>query len=540
MNLDLAFHIASELVRLGVQEICLCAGARNSPLVSVFSERAPFQVYHFFEERSAAFFALGRIKSNGRPMAVVTTSGTAVAELLPATMEAHYSGLPLLLITADRPRRYRGTGAPQSVEQVGIFGPYVSVAVDWAAEDLCSSLSWDCESPAQINLCFEEPLLDRSITDEDRQRLLKVSATHGNSGRSVQEGFKKLDRFLESVHRPLVIISGGMKSRSEDFRQSIIRFLLQLECPVYLEATSELRECQELEALKILSSDRFLESLNTFKNPIDGVLRIGGVPTLRFWRDLEEKRADLPVLSISDCPFAGSTRSELIWTNLDQFFSQYELKLKDRFTQAGFSPFADLFEADRHSYQSLVELLEKEPDSECGLLHTLSRQIPERSRIYLGNSLPIREWDLASVRSDRGFVFAANRGANGIDGQVSSFLGFSEPEQENWAVLGDLTTMYDLVAPWILPQLSDRSIRLVVVNNGGGKIFSRMFKNPVFQNEHEVGFASLAALWKLNYECWGRIPDQLPPRRNTLIELRPDPRATARFWAAYDLLWQKA
>lgn len=118
------------IARLGVAEVCVAAGARNAPLLSAILESEGVKVWSFFEERCAAFFALGRIQADRTPVAVLTTSGTAAAELLPAVIEAHYQGLPLVLLTADRPRRYRGTGAPQAIEQKDLFGPYVSACID--------------------------------------------------------------------------------------------------------------------------------------------------------------------------------------------------------------------------------------------------------------------------------------------------------------------------------------------------------------------------------------------------------------------------
>lgn len=108
------------------------------------------RLYSFVDERSAAFFALGRTKQQRRPAAVVTTSGTAVAELLPAVIEAYYSSSPLILITADRPARYHGTGAPQAIEQIAIFGDYAATSID----------GWSRAKPLHINIEFDEPLID--------------------------------------------------------------------------------------------------------------------------------------------------------------------------------------------------------------------------------------------------------------------------------------------------------------------------------------------------------------------------------------------
>jgi 2-succinyl-5-enolpyruvyl-6-hydroxy-3-cyclohexene-1-carboxylate synthase len=147
-NISRATRLIEAVRALGATELCVCAGSRNSPLLAVLGA-SDLRLFSFVDERSAAFFALGRIKLHGNPVAVVTTSGTAVAELLPAAVEAFYSGLPLILISADRPARFRGTGAPQSIEQPGIFGAYAETVLE----------SWSRTKPVHINIEFEEPLL---------------------------------------------------------------------------------------------------------------------------------------------------------------------------------------------------------------------------------------------------------------------------------------------------------------------------------------------------------------------------------------------
>lgn len=159
MNKKLAQHVLEEAKNIGMTEICICPSARNAPLVVGCSKMTNFKTYFWPEERSAAFFALGRSKRLERAVGVITTSGSAAGELLPAVMEAHYSGIPLLIITADRPRRFRKTGAPQSAEQVGLFGVYVNYSCDLADEDRFNLRKWDQTKPAHINVCFEEPLL---------------------------------------------------------------------------------------------------------------------------------------------------------------------------------------------------------------------------------------------------------------------------------------------------------------------------------------------------------------------------------------------
>ena len=144
-NIAAARAIIERVRGLGVVDFCICGGSRNAPLIAALGSG-----YTFVDERSAAFFALGRAKRDGKPVAVITTSGTAVAELLPAAIEAFYSGVPLILITADRPARFRGTAAPQSIEQVGLFGVYATTDID----------HWNRRVPLHINVEFDEPLID--------------------------------------------------------------------------------------------------------------------------------------------------------------------------------------------------------------------------------------------------------------------------------------------------------------------------------------------------------------------------------------------
>jgi 2-succinyl-5-enolpyruvyl-6-hydroxy-3-cyclohexene-1-carboxylate synthase len=143
-NLEIARSIIDDVRALGVADFCVCSGSRNAPLIAVID-----RAYSFVDERSAAFFAVGRARRDDRPVAVITTSGTAAAELLPAAIEAYYSGTPIVLITADRPARYRGTGAPQSIEQESLFGVYAARSIE----------TWNGRMPLHINVEFDEPLL---------------------------------------------------------------------------------------------------------------------------------------------------------------------------------------------------------------------------------------------------------------------------------------------------------------------------------------------------------------------------------------------
>lgn len=353
---------------------------------------------------------------------------------------------------------------------------------------------------------------------------------------------EELRQFLEGVKHPLVVVS-TLLGRD---REAVVEFLLKLNAPVYLEGISGLREEPRLQHLRISYIQDLWENAAKGNYPIDGILRIGGVPTFRPWRDLEDKQHQVRVCSLSHLPFSGLSWGNIIHVDLADFLPSFSLSKSLDLDRARFSHKIswevgqEWMEYDRNCYRALLQLFQEEPLAEPSLFHFLSQEIPEDSMVYLGNSLPIREWDLAATYRTRGLnkIFA-NRGLNGIDGQTSTFLGLCHPHRQNWAILGDLTTLYDMAGPWILDQLDDVQVNIVIVNNGGGKIFSRMFPHKEFQNLHGMHFEPLAALWNIDYEKWESIPKLHTVEKNRMIELIPNMSSTDRFWKKYDRIPQE-
>lgn len=493
-NMALSREVLKTCALQGVREVVLCAGARNAPLVSLLTQARGVRTYSFFDERAAGFFALGRMQSLGAPVAVITTSGTAVAELLPAVIEADYQGLPLLVISADRPRRYRGSGAPQTIDQPGIFSHYVER--DFDIEGTCpTDFAWSNRRPVHVNVCFDEPLLDEV-----------PHPFHWWSAPAREREKHEFECPRVELTEPLVIVGGlpplqvrAVRERLRDWRR-----------PVYLEAPSQLRGHPELADLEILEADiRDLE--------FDGVIRVGSVPTLRYWRDLES--SDLPVLHFSHLPFSGLPRAPKV----------YPLDCLAAWPLKAWSKPASIAEKAAR----LERLLDAYPTSEPALVHWFSRQLPAGARMFLGNSLPIREWDLAASRESRPQIFV-NRGVNGIDGLVSTFLGVADAGQSSWALIGDLSALYDLSGPWALRENPLSDVTIGVINNGGGRIFKRIFDNPLFENEHDVRFEDWARMWNLEYLSVERPVELEPALRPRVIEIRPDASATAEFWRAWE------
>ena len=498
---DLVQAVLRLLAELGVRECCVAAGARNAPLMAALLASRGLRVRHFFEERSAAFFALGRVMDSGRPVAVVTTSGTAAAELLPAMIEAHYQGLPLIALTADRPRSYRGSGAPQAIEQVGLFGAYVSGCHDVeSASEVPKSAEVVRDRPWHLNVCLDEPL-ETNLAGLDFATVSEEIREGGVGAVSVD--FPDL---LAKAKRPVVLAAGLSVEEALAARP----LLVSLGAPVLAEATSQLWSPPVFDAalapLLLPATDAVFTELRP-----DAVLRLGAVPALRAWRDLEAA-VEVPVVSFSRVGFPGLARKERVvvqpWSALPK-------------------------EAPACLPWKVAVTLQKE-DREGELLRALSRALGPQASVFLGNSLPIREMNAVMAPLAEGVTFHANRGANGIDGVISTWLGKdAEAGGDSWLVLGDLSALYDLAGPWVLPQLQARRRFLVIVNNGGGRIFSKVASlrslpesaREVIENRHALSFRPFAELWGMSHHVVREASDWAALKEvgegTHVVEMRP-------------------
>lgn len=490
----------STLVHFGVREVCIAAGARNAPLVSALLASKGVKIWHFFEERCAAFFALGRLMAERQPVAVLTTSGTAAAECLPATIEAYYQGLPLFLLTADRPKSYRGSGAPQAIEQRDLFGVYAQILGDWdVQDDPLEMYQTRDDRPRHLNVCLDEPLE------------VHVAGVDFSSAQMSHSSHEATPLTLDCD----LVLAGGL--HPADVAQ-VAAFLVKLGAPIVAEATANLHRMTELQPLLISGGERALQSAK----PVH-VLRLGSVPIWRWWRELETQPR-IRITNITSTGFSGMARQENVVTLPWEAWQHAQ--------PASTARSCGILSFDPE--------LEKFPLSEPAWLRHLLQVIPAGSRVFLGNSLPVREAGLVTHTAQRGVQFFANRGANGIDGIVSTFLGVSAAHQEEcWLILGDLSTLYDLAAPWVIAQMSHLKLRLVIINNGGGKIFSRVSSlralpdaaRNVIENRHTLGFEPWAKLWGMEYllaEGAEDLADLLPVP--IVIEIRPDPLQTEAFW----------
>ena len=494
-----------ELLARGVRQFVVCGGARNAPILMWLAKVEGVEVYSHFEERGAGFFALGRTMVTGEPCAVVVTSGTAVAELLPAVVEAFYQQRPLVVVSADRPVSFRGTGAPQAIEQEGIFGSYAVDRISF----------WNGKGPLHFNLPLEE---DEDLGEPGELQEFIVE----------DEPFSvaNLAKWLRTgTFKGLVVLVGGL---DEEDREEVFYFCESLGVPVLVDAASGLREALADQAL--VDGDRLMREEAPGK-----VLRIGEVPVGRYWRDLE-KMPEVEVFSITRTGFSGLARpSEVIHGQIGRV-----LRGLGEVDEVG--DVMDLLPMSRKRANVLSELLESFPDSEAALIKELSLFALNIDSLFLGNSLVVREWaDFAQRETPIPFVRAC-RGANGIDGQLSAWFGTSVEEGRAWAMVGDVTALYDLAAPHLLASVEQEERVLVVINNDGGRIFERLprLKNADekvknwMTTPHGRNLEEWAKMWGMNY-C--RISnreemDALETLQSgtTVVEVIPNAEDSAGFW----------
>ncbi len=519
-----ATAVLKVLAELGICEVALCPGGRNAPLVHALDSSELFRVSCFADERSAAFFAYGRTLADRRRLvAVLTTSGTAVAELLPAFVEARYAGVPMVAITADRPASYRGTGAPQTIEQLTLLEGYADV-VDVAvgepvptASELRSKLAK--RRSVHLNVAFDEPLIEDGPGAPTR-------LGEGLAMDVEPSGHDALQRWADSVVRPLIII--GRLDEAE--RDAVREFVRRCGAVVYAEGPSGLREDTAIADQVLRSGERILRPDGPLfvDECCDGVLRIGHVPTTRLIRDLAGQLHHLPHASVSSLPFSGTPSSvhavgsiRATLAGIDVGWWQGETARR-------------LLDIDRARAGNLDRLFAEWPRSEAAMVRHLSLSLEPSDRVFVGNSQPIRLWDLAAAFEAPARPVGAARGANGIDGQLSTCFGWAQAGCRSIGLFGDLTTLYDLAAPWARSH-ADGPVHIVIMNNRGGRIFERLFSSASFVNAHELAFDGWAAMWSATYQ---RLETTSAPwsLASQVTELRPDAEQSDRFWDAYGRL----
>jgi 2-succinyl-5-enolpyruvyl-6-hydroxy-3-cyclohexene-1-carboxylate synthase len=442
---QLARHITRNLIENGVSDVVLSPGSRNAPLsIALYAaeQKGLVKLHVRIDERTGAFFALGIAKASGKPVAVVCTSGTAVANYHPAVLEAHHSQVPLLVITADRPERLRQTGANQTTLQAKIYGDAVSLSEDISKPDHDLREAFDALllGPVHLNVQFDEPLLP----DDDHDWLAEVTP-----GEAAKPKPAKLRDLVIAEPRGVIVVGhdrGGLDAHEiADFADSI-GWPLVAEDPLSFDKTvpyaslfltaKRIRDALKPEVAIVVGRTTLSRSLNALvKSATREIVIDPRVATIDINRN-----ADQIFLGIPKVKFEGEIDSE--WVALWDTYSKETATLLD----------------------TLPEWFEG------SIARAFARLLPSQSTLFISSSRPIRDLEgFAAPRKD--IETFANRGLAGIDGNISTALGIANQRSSTMAVIGDLSFLHDLTG---LIGNDEINLRIFVINNDGGGIFSTL------------------------------------------------------------------
>ncbi len=474
-----------ELVRCGMRHAVTSPGSRNAPLSLTLAAREEVEAVSVLDERSAGFFALGMAKTSGRPVAVTCTSGTAAANLHPAVLEAWEARVPLVVLTADRPPELREVGAGQSVDQVKLYGSAVKWFVEVGTHDpgretaihhraLACRAYWtalgDRPGPVHLNFPLREPLAPepQPLAAEDwagRANGRPWTELREHSGLPRAGDVQELATRIASTPRGAIVCG----PTAEPIAEPAARLAAACGWPLLAEPTSGVR-CGPHDRSHVVAHYDVLLRAGSFAArylpPM--VLRVGDMPTskpLRSWA----AGAEQVVIDPHAAWHEPTRRAELLLRaaavpTLDALAAAVEMRAAG--SEAGW------LEGWRAADAEVGPALAAAPDPfEPKVLAALEPQLPDGAVVWLSSSMPVRDVEAYFPQSPKRLRFLANRGANGIDGVVSSAAGAALASgAPAWLLTGELALLHD-IGGLLAARRAGADLHVVCLNNGGGAIF---------------------------------------------------------------------
>ncbi len=462
--------------------VVVSPGSRNTPLVLAFAAAQDAELHCILDERAAGFFALGLARATGRAVILVCTSGSAGAHYLPAVIEASASRIPLLILTADRPPEHHHCGAPQTINQQGLFGVHARWFVDLGAPNTDASLRWlrtvltqaldqaegASPGPVHINLPMREPLW---APGSDAPPACSFAAAHVWRGPAQlsDEGLDALARRLAALPRGVIV--AGVRAPSE--ADALLALALgelasRLGWPVLAEPTSQLRK-PTLGRHLVSTYDALLRDANFAEaHAPDIVLRLGQFPTSKVlgqW--LGRFGVDRTLLVEPHGAWLDPTHAANALVVAEPL--RLIRGLLAHLPQSADNSWAMAWQAAEQTARARLDALCADGIWEAAIAREVLCSLPAGGALHVASSMPIRDLDSFAPPSE--VAIFANRGANGIDGTLACALGGAKGWPGPTAVLlGDLAFLHDVGALQLARQLAI-SLTVVVVNNGGGGIF---------------------------------------------------------------------
>jgi len=584
-NRNYAFSQAfvEELAQSGLHHTCICPGSRSTPLAMSLAQEPRIKTWIHLDERSAAYFALGVSRSLSEPVAVISTSGTAAANFYPAVIEAHYSHIPLLIVTADRPPELWEWGANQTIDQTRIYGNHVKwsvtvappeVTVDllkYVRELTCRVFATATQSPAgpvHVNFPFTEPLVPKYVPADIpepfrsdplawKERASNIPYTQVNNGtrRINPEKAGLLARELQDVTRG-IIVCGPQYDLA--FPNAIAQLAKRLGYPILADPLSQVRCGQHDRAFVVDTYDAFLRSREVGRALRPRLmLRFGATPTSKVLQSYISQYHDVRQILIHDEDWQDPmhTATDLIQAEARQFVEDL-VGVTEPISDTRWA--AEWLEVDRAAQETIRSQLSGVSEIfEGQVFAELASILPSAATLFAGNSMPVRDLDSFFPASSKQIRFMANRGASGIDGIVSTAVGIgSVSRQPTVLVVGDLSFYHDMNGLFAAKQYRP-NVTIIILNNDGGGIFSflpqREFPDSFekyFATPHGLTFQAAASLYGLTYSrpnSWesfrGCVARSIASSGTTLVEVQTNRDRNLelhrQIWSAVDATAQE-
>jgi 2-succinyl-5-enolpyruvyl-6-hydroxy-3-cyclohexene-1-carboxylate synthase len=481
--------LVDELARAGVRHACLAPGSRSSPIAIALGSHPSVRIWTHIDERAAGFFALGLARATRTPVALACTSGTAAANLLPAVIEAFQGYVPLVVLTADRPPELRECGAAQTIDQYRLFGSHVRWFLEMpvpesTAQLLRAARTVACRAvatargepagPVHLNLPLREPAAPEPPADEVAGARARSGAAwvriHGVPFTADPAAVAEVATTLARARRPL-IVAGPLDDVNPSLPDAVTTLALRIGAPVLAEPASNLRH-RVIDSVLVDAHDALLR-VAAFReaHAPDMVLRLGALPTSKA---LVTWLADHPAVAQVVLDGAGA------WSDPDGVATAVVRGAPAHTVRSLVDALPDV-EPDLHwlwrwrragavARRALRETLDEETAPfEGHVVAALADVLPPEATLYAGNSLAIRDLDWFWAAGSSGIRVLCNRGANGIDGFVSSVLGAAAgATSPTVGLCGDLSFLHDAGGLLAAHRHGLRAIFVVLDNDGGG------------------------------------------------------------------------
>jgi len=513
LNLAWSLRLLTLLQRSGVRDFCIAPGSRSAPLAlaaeALAKQEPDVRLQVHFDERGLGFFALGLIRGSDRPVAVITTSGTAVANLLPATVEAFQSHKPLILVTADRPDELLNCGANQAIDQVGIFGTFAPTQVTFQATPDAQSIDdfdqqWSTiarqlarplynQGPIHINCPFRDPLYpsDTALSADQRGQCDLWLTSWPEPERPVSNA---LPAAIDTHEGKTLMVVLGQMSGSESSR--VLEWAETHGYPVIADFGSGQRLARSANLVPYPELVIATPQGQSWLAQFDKVVQFGGrITGKRLGQWLAQGSQEYVIVTPTHQALDPSHRAHHMVSDVARYCSASHPMQKT----------APLPRALITRISAAVARSVQSSFSELTAISTVCEWLPQNSQLFAGNSLAIR-WLDSLAPQIQGQITYCQRGASGIDGLIATTLGIATATRQPLiALLGDTSALHDLNSLALAAQC-DTPLIVLITNNSGGSIFNLLpiaalaeANRTLFQCEHHWQFANAAAMFELPY-----------------------------------------